>query len=487
MCTLLKNLISGLFYCLVGFGVSAQTTSLSGSLTNGLVASLLLNGNGLDSSGYGNNALASGVIYTNDQFGASGSAVHFGGLANNYLRIPDAPSLHSGYVTVACWIRSALPNQIQSIAVKSRYGDAAGTAWSFWYDNGGFYGSPALIFGIEKNLSPVNTGLSTVPYFGLRLSNHWTFVAGTWDGTSQSIYVDGRLAVTTTNVPPGPIPDEPLVGDIQIGRTIHAGDLFVGDLDRFNVYGRALSPDEIYQLYLNGKAPTVPTPAKGVATVVNGFVVGVNIIDPGAGYTNAPAVSFVGGGGSGVSAETSITNGMVESVTILSTGRGYTNPPVVFIDPPTPFGASASASISNGVVTGLTIDYPGFGYTNPPLVTVIGNGLGAQAVAVVSNGRISAVEIVNGGSGYGVAPIVRIDPPSQLPVPPSSLGLNIKALEVTMHVTPGRTYALEFSTDLMYWEQVGPDLKASSNTLIQDVDVATPNTTFRIRDITTGP
>jgi YidC/Oxa1 family membrane protein insertase len=45
-----------------------------------------------------------------------------------------------------------------------------------------------------------------------------------------------------------------------------------------------------------------PRAATASATVVNGFVVGATFIDGGYGYTNTPAVRFIGGGGSGAQA-----------------------------------------------------------------------------------------------------------------------------------------------------------------------------------------
>ncbi len=77
-----------------------------------------------------------------------------------------------------------------------------------------------------------------------------------------------------------------------------------------------------------------PAVARGVAQVVNGFVVGVNVINTGFGYTNTPAVRFLGGGGNGAVARAVVSNGVVVAVNIDNTGRGYTNTPAVKIASP---------------------------------------------------------------------------------------------------------------------------------------------------------
>ena len=78
----------------------------------------------------------------------------------------------------------------------------------------------------------------------------------------------------------------------------------------------------------------VPHGATGTATVVSGFLVGVNMTDIGYGYTNTPLVRFIGGGGSDAQATAVVSNGVVVAVNVLDAGHGYTNTPQVVIDPP---------------------------------------------------------------------------------------------------------------------------------------------------------
>lgn len=87
--------------------------------------------------------------------------------------------------------------------------------------------------------------------------------------------------------------------------------------------------------------------------LVNGFVVGLTVTDPGSGYTTAPAVLILGGGGSGATATAQIQNGAVTGFTITDAGIGYTSAPEIRIGSPH-FAPSVDVAISQVKVT-LTV------------------------------------------------------------------------------------------------------------------------------------
>ncbi|MBU6401702.1 MAG: formylglycine-generating enzyme family protein [Verrucomicrobia bacterium] len=93
--------------------------------------------------------------------------------------------------------------------------------------------------------------------------------------------------------------------------------------------------------------------ATAVATVTNGLVSGITVLDGGAGYTLAPAVSLTGGGGAGATALALVNTGEVSQIIVLTPGGGYTNAPLVVIDPPPPGVTPATLAIS--VVPGLVV------------------------------------------------------------------------------------------------------------------------------------
>jgi len=135
-------------------------------------------------------------------------------------------------------------------------------------------------------------------------------------------------------------------------------------------------------------APSGGITATGIATMISGLVdcdgttsskvQSVYITNPGLGYTVAPGIVFIGGGGSGAAATTGIGNSMVGVVTVTSGGSGYYTAPTVSFSSPVGLGTTA---------TGVSV--------------------------INSSGSVSAIYITNAGSGYTVAPTVTVsNPPS---------------------------------------------------------------------------
>ena len=156
--------------------------------------------------------------------------------------------------------------------------------------------------------------------------------------------------------------------------------------------------------------------AMGTAVVSDaGVITGVTVTDPGAGYLDAPDVSFssaVGSAGSGAAA-TAALNGTLDTLTITNPGSGYSSPAVVFtgggLADGSPDHAAATATIGiDGVVVGLNITKYGSGYTSAPTVTITSAApdyTPAEVVATVTS-AVASVTVTSGGSGY-VTPGIR--------------------------------------------------------------------------------
>ena len=71
--------------------------------------------------------------------------------------------------------------------------------------------------------------------------------------------------------------------------------------------------------------------AKAKASLTSDQVTGIVMTDLGDGYTDVPAVTFHGGGGSGATATATLTNGKITAITMNSLGSGYTTAPQVFV------------------------------------------------------------------------------------------------------------------------------------------------------------
>jgi sugar lactone lactonase YvrE len=93
----------------------------------------------------------------------------------------------------------------------------------------------------------------------------------------------------------------------------------------------AIYTSDCYQWY---SSTTGLITAGATSQVLSGFVYGIIITNNGFGYTTAPRVQFIGGGGSGAGGTTTISNGQVTAITITNAGSGYSIPPNVVIDPP---------------------------------------------------------------------------------------------------------------------------------------------------------
>ena len=144
------------------------------------------------------------------------------------------------------------------------------------------------------------------------------------------------------------------------------------------------------------------------ATMIGGIVVcndnvnpkarsvqSVELINPGYGYTVAPGVRFIGGGGSGAAATAVIGNGIVGIVTITNGGSGYSTSPNVIFTGVGIASATGTAVISaGGSVTSILITNAGLGYTIAPTVRIVNpnlTGSGTYEYNEVVTGSISGV------------------------------------------------------------------------------------------------
>jgi hypothetical protein len=142
-------------------------------------------------------------------------------------------------------------------------------------------------------------------------------------------------------------------------------------------------------------APAGGLTATGIATMISGIIdcngvtsdkiQGVELTNPGYGYTVAPGVSFIGGG-VGVAATTEIASGMIGIVTITSGGSGYTSPPLVTISSPGIGTTATAVSLISaaGIVTSIRVVDAGVGYTAVPTITITSPDIGSFGTYVLN-------------------------------------------------------------------------------------------------------
>ena len=143
------------------------------------------------------------------------------------------------------------------------------------------------------------------------------------------------------------------------------------------------------------------TGAQGRAVLQTG-VKSITITNSGSGYTSAPSVSFIGGGGSGAAATATLLNGRVVDVTMTNRGSGYTNVPLIaFSAAPIQSQTARGTAVVQSGVASVTIDNPGSGYTATPTIWFQAPHDGTAATGTVEmRYGVASVTITDGGSGY---------------------------------------------------------------------------------------
>ena len=181
----------------------------------------------------------------------------------------------------------------------------------------------------------------------------------------------------------------------------------------------------ITTLNLVGSGATAAASAT-LAPAQSGFLNSLTVLNDGSGYTSTPTV-FIStsrdpaGVNASAVAITTERNGVfsIKELILTNAGAGYTQAPSIRIIGGGGSGAIATCGLTTsgrGVIS-YTITNEGSGYTVPPLITVAGpSGAGttATATAVVDTGnaKLSSIRPINPGVGYTVAPTVTVADPN---------------------------------------------------------------------------
>lgn len=165
-------------------------------------------------------------------------ALNFDG-RDDHVEIGKDPRFYfQGPFTVAAWVNiSALPKSEFGMYVVSDYNsDGARSTFALRVIPSG----TAQFFWQAEDANPSHAGSTT------RLApGTWVHLAGVWDGTTRTIYVNG--AAEGTNASPVARPD--LRGAVSIGRPGSFNGLyFNGRIDDVRIFGRALTSGEIQSL-----------------------------------------------------------------------------------------------------------------------------------------------------------------------------------------------------------------------------------------------
>lgn len=130
--------------------------------------------------------------------------------------------------------------------------------------------------------------------------------------------------------------------------------------------------------------------ASATAEVFDGGVRAIHVSNPGKWYTGKTSISVTPPttGPRRAIAYAQVVNGFVVGVVLVDGGSGYTASPTVFISGGEGRGAKAQSTVENGVVTGFLLDSPGTGYLSVPTVQI------ATPVSPSVSIRIYSVEVI---------------------------------------------------------------------------------------------
>lgn len=308
----------------------------------------------------------------------------------------------------------------------------------------------------------------------------------------------------------------------------------------------AISAGGDHSMVLHGLSGEVLTAAGHVA-VQNGFVIGAGIEMVGNGYQTTPAVTLEGGGGTGAQVVATVSDGKVVKLTVVNPGSGYTSVPVLKISPPEGYelkigqsvsairlnfkvvpgnkyrlesstdgqnwisnntfaatsgemsqdatvtspptsyrlqqvGAAGTAVRGGEFITAINVTQGGGGYVTAPAVAITGGGgTGATATANISSGVVVSFTIISPGSGYTSTPQVVVDPP---PSAPGRITVSPTRLNITQYVQPYFKYELDSSPDLNAgWTALEPAALTKTNRIVRDFPIGSGNQFFLIKQV----
>ena len=319
--------------------------------TNGLVGWWGFNGNAQDGSGNGNHGTVNGATLTTDRFGNQNGAYQF---ANSEISIADNSLLDSTFsnsFSLAFWYNSffSSSNNFEGLVCR------------------GFQFANPPIFGVQVGLTPSGLGLQTNPincnpHFSQVDTNVWKHILLSFqfdssgngsisyysNGLFEQVYSCFRpLALGNNNFP------------LKFGVEREGTEFFKGKLDDIGIWNRALTPQEITNLY-NSQLPaqtslclpTITTSAPssvGVDTVVIGGDIsndgGSSIVLRGICYSTSPNPNMGNQrteDGSGIGSFNTIFRGLTSSTTYYARSYAKNSNGVVVYGNEVSFTTSAS-------------------------------------------------------------------------------------------------------------------------------------------------
>ncbi len=224
-------------------------------IENGLVACYPFAGNANDGSGNNNHGTVQGATLTTDRFGQTNQAYRFDG-SNDYIRVADSESLDiTEEISLVAWMNFETGG---TFSPRILHKQRAYELYTFGTDS-----SRPVNFGLNVSSGVTQITLNSASTFD---QGEWVFLVATYDGAKTKLYGNGILlaeedfstSIVNSNSP------------LEIGRNGFNGlDDFKGVIDDIRIYSRALTEDEILELYNAKEEQNCIDTQEGSITIIN--------------------------------------------------------------------------------------------------------------------------------------------------------------------------------------------------------------------------
>jgi hypothetical protein len=258
-----------------GSTTSQQATlNLTGEnfgIWQGLVAYYPFKGNAQDATAYGNNGTVSGARLAADRFGSANGCYAFNG-TSDYIVVPDAPQNDLGeQFTISLWMKpgagfgSPVFDAITgagNVHILSKWGGGGETLASYLI---GITDAGMLFLATHNPPSETTVKIAETP---ITVGN-WLNVVVLCEESGFSVYTNGTLLFQSSTLV---FPQTNSSYNLNFGRE-EAGNFahYRGQLDDIRIYNRALSAEEVGQLYQAEAAfsPEITVQPEGQAVYFN--------------------------------------------------------------------------------------------------------------------------------------------------------------------------------------------------------------------------
>ena len=241
--------------------------------TNGLVGWWPFNGNANDESGNGNNGTVNGAALTSDRNSNTNSAYSFDGV-NDFI-VANSNSLYvSDTLTFSIWINTnSTPPIISNYTIFELGGTGgSGVRWGCIAEPGN------AVMAIGRGCGGVGNAPISTSYNG-----GWSNFIFVVSGLNQSIYYNGNLIGNSTNSQITSLSCS--IANLYFGVSQWSSSYyFTGKLDDIGIWNRALTQQEITDLYNGCQLSVSAQPTNQTININNNAQFVVSSSDPGATY-----------------------------------------------------------------------------------------------------------------------------------------------------------------------------------------------------------